>query len=185
MTSFIRSFPNERIKSLEYVRATGPYYSDTGVGYTLIPFVYENGILDIASYDNFNAYTGVPLQDSDINIYNLFVYKMLGGEGLVTQLGPNFVRYIKAWRSTTTVAPVTSVSLYSSGVMTKIQRAPRSQLYSGAVFRTDNNPPSSDLYTEGSDANNYRTTWVFRKPLTIQTVEDGVTKYITFNTMLY
>lgn len=185
MTSFIRSFPNERIKSLDYVRATGPYYSDTIVGYTLIPFTYENGTLDIASYDNFNAYTGVPLQDSDINIYNLFVYKMLGGEGLVTKLGPNFVRYIKAWRSTGTIAPVMSVSLYSSGVMTKIQRSPRSHLYSGSVYRADSAPPSGDLYTEGSDVNNYRTSWVFKKPLTIQTIEDGVAKYITFNTMLY
>jgi hypothetical protein len=185
MTSFIRSFPNERIKSLEYVRATGPYYSDTGIGYTLFPLSYENGVLDIASFDDFNSYSGGPLQDSDINIYNLYVYKILGGEGLVTRLGPNFIRYIKAWRSTITVAPVTSVNMYSPGVVTKIQRAPRNHLYSGAVFRTDTNPPASDLYTEGSDADNYRTTWVFKKPLTIQTVEDGVTKYITFNTMLY
>ena len=69
--------------------------------------------------------------------------------------------------------------------MTKIQRSPKSVLYSGSVVRINDSPPSGDLYIEGDDKVNYRTTWIFKKPLTITTVEDGVTKYITFTSTLY
>ena len=71
MTSYIRTIHNTAATAniVDYVRVTGPYYSDLGIGSTLIPFIYENGVLDIANIDNFNSYTGIPLMDSDLGIY--------------------------------------------------------------------------------------------------------------------
>jgi hypothetical protein len=186
MTSYIRNVHNTAAtNTVDYVRVSGPYYSDSLIGSTLIPFIYDNGVLDIANIDNFNSYTGIPLMDSDLGIYTLSLYKLLGGGGLVRTLGANFIRYIRNWRSTSTTAPVTKVELYTNAIMTKIQRSPKSVLYSGSVVRINASPPSGDLYIEGDDNVNYRTTWIFKKPLTITTVEDGVTKYITFTSTLY
>jgi hypothetical protein len=186
MTSYVRRLQDcTSIIPTDYVRVNGPYYIDSLIGNTLIPFTYDNGVLDIADIDNFNAFNGMPLMNADIGLYNLPLYKLLGGTGLVQSLGPNFVRYICNWRSTSTIQPVTQVRLYSGGIMTKVQRSPKTELNSGAVVRVNTLPPSSDLYTEGHDANTYRTSWIFKKPLTITTVEDGVTKYITFSSTLY
>ena len=184
MTSFVR-VQNANGTGLDYVRVSGPYYIDTGIGALLIPFIYNNGVLDISNIDNFAAYSGFPLMDSDLGIYTLPLYKMLGGCGLIQSLGDNFVRYIRNWRSTTTSIPVTKVELYTNGIMTKVQRSPKSVLYSGSVVRVNTTPPSGDFYIEGDDDVSYRTTWIFKKPLTITTVEDGVTKYITFSSTMY
>lgn len=186
MTSYVRRIQDSNTKlPTEYVRVSGPYYVDTIIGNTLIPFTYDNGVLDIANIDNFNAFVGMPLMNVDIGQYNLPLYKLLGGSGLVRALGPNFVRYIKAWRSTMTAQPVTRVELFSGGIMTKVQRSPKTILNSGAAVRIETTPPSSDLYIEGADVDDYRATWIFKKPLTITTVEDDVTKYITFSSTLY
>ena len=185
MTSHIRNVRDVVSNNVDYVRVSGPYYTDSGIGPTLIPFIYDNGVLDISDIDNFNSYSGVPLMDSDVGVYNLPLYKLLGGNGLVRSLGANFVRYIRNWRSVFTTAPVTKVELYTNGIMTKVQRSLKSELYSGSVVRVNTAPPSGDLYIEGDDDVNYRTSWIFKKPLTITTVEDGVTKYITFTTTLY
>ncbi len=45
-------------------------------------------------------------------------------------------------------------------------------------------PPVSDFYTAGAPPNNYYTTFVFKTPLTFTILESGVTKYITFRTVL-
>lgn len=171
--------------SPDYVRVSGPYYVDTTYGSLLIPFQYNNGVLDIANIENFSSYSGTPLMDSDVNMYNLPLYKSMGGTGLVTTLGKQFINYIRRWRSTLTTSPVTNVQLYTNGVMTKIQATGKSNLCSGSVFRVDTKPPSSDVYVVGDESVKYRTTWIFKKPLTIKTIEDGVEKYITFNSTYY
>jgi hypothetical protein len=172
-------------KSMDYVRVTGPYYIDAQYGPLLIPVQYKNGVLDITNIDNFASYSGAPLMNGDIGLYNLPLYKSMGGSGLVTSLGKQFINYIRRWRSTVTTSPVTNVELYTNGIMTKIQSSQKSNLYSGGVFRVDTKPPSSDFYVIGDESVMYRTTWIFKKPLTIKTIEDGFPKYITFNTTLY
>jgi hypothetical protein len=186
MTSSLRTTKNSTYDTF-YVRVSGPYYIDTRIGATLMPFTYNNGILDIAFIDNISSFAGTPLMDSDVGVYNLPIYKVLGGNGLITSLGKNFIRYICNWRSTLTVAPVitSNVAIYTNGIMTKIQRSSKTELNSGSVFRVNTSPPSGDLYVEGDEGVNYRTSWIFKKPLTITTIEDGVKKYITFTTTLY
>ena len=185
MTSYIRGHTFSNDKQLQYVRVTGPYYTDPQVGSTLLPLQYGNGMLEIADVDGARSYSGPPLMDAEISLYNLYLYKIMGGDSLVTELGPNFINYVKRWRSTVTVAPVTSVSLVIPGIVTKIQRARKDALYTGSVFAVSTAPQLSDNYIDGSDENFYRTTWIFKRPLTVKTVEDGIIKYIVFNTTLY
>ena len=185
MSSYCRTYYQRSTPTLEYMRLTGPYYQDSLVGYTLIPFTYRNGVLDIALIDNVSGYTGAPLQDNDIGLYTLPLYKSLGGAGLVTSLGTNFLNYIKAWRSIVAGSPVTQVSLVTNPVMIKVQRSSKSTLYSGTVYRVGTSPPSGDTYVDGDATNLYSTSWVFKKPLTIQTIENGVAQYITLTTTLY
>jgi hypothetical protein len=183
MTSCLRTLQNK--PSEDYVRITGPYYIDSVLGASIIPFLYENGTLDIAHIDNFNAYSGYPLMNADIGLYNTPFYKLVGGCGLVQKLGNNFLRYICDWRTKSTKEPVHDVKLHSNCIMTKIQRSPKTTLFSGSTVRINTSPPSSDLYLEGDDSVNYRTVWIFKTPLTIRTVEDGITKYITFASTFY
>jgi hypothetical protein len=170
---------------MEYMRVSGPYYIDSSLGAMLIPFTYDNGVLDIADIDAATSYSGFPLMDNDVGLYSLPLYKLLGGTGLVHTLGPNFIRYIRNWRSTSTTQPVTKVAIYTNGIMTKVQRSPKTIINSGSVVSISPVPPSSDAYVIGDDSVQYRTTWIFKKPLTITTVEDGVIKYITFTSTLY
>jgi hypothetical protein len=184
MTSHVRML-QDMLHRVEYSRVSGPYYIDKCFGGTLIPFTYANGTLDIANIDNFNEYSGNPLLDADIGQYNLPLYKWLGGAGLVQTLGPNCVRYIRNWRSAFTSAPVTHVELYSSGIMTKVQRSSKTVLHSGTAVRVATSPPSGDLYVDGCSDVDYRCTWIFKRPITIKTVEDGTNKYITFSSRIY
>ena len=55
---------------------------------------------------------------------------------------------------------------------------------SDSVWQIRTSAPSGENYITGSDADNYQTTFIFKTPLTFSIVEGGVTKYITFKTML-
>ena len=184
MTSYTRTRIGTS-KSFPYTRISGPYYIDPEKGSELLPLSYKNGVLDIADVDGARAFSNTLLMDVDVGLYNTFLYRFMGGEGLVTKLGPNFVSYIKRWRSSLTAAPVTSVALHIPGSVTKVQRSRKDALFTGAVYSVSTRPQTSDFYIDGSEENSYRVSWVFKRPLTIRTVEDGVTKYIVFNTTLY
>jgi hypothetical protein len=45
-------------------------------------------------------------------------------------------------------------------------------------------PPSGNAYVAGNTVNRYRTTYVFKTPMTITIVESGVVQYITLRTIL-
>jgi hypothetical protein len=183
MTSCLRVLQNKPHE--DYVRITGPYFIDPVYGASLIPFIYLNGVVDIANIDNFNEYNGYPLMNSDIGLYNTSFYKLVGGCGLVQSLGANFIRYICAWRSKYTKQPVIQVKLYTNGIMTKVQRSPKTDINSGSTVRINTSPPSNHMYLEGDESVKYRTSWIFKTPLTITTLEDGDIKYITFTSTLY
>jgi hypothetical protein len=70
--------------------------------------------------------------------------------------------------------------------MFKVQEADSANIEadSGSSYMVSTRPPASDNYTSGSIANKYRTVYVFKTPLTFTIVEGGVTKYITFKTMM-
>jgi hypothetical protein len=154
-----------------------PCYSDSDIGRTIpFPFSFKNGILDIDYIDSFEAdmvtTTGIPPSTEPGVIIQLF-----GGERLVQTLGPHFVEYIRAWRSTDSGTPV---SIYSNGTVQKIQYN-FNTFTRDSVYEVTTEPPSGDNYTIGNSTNKFRSTWVFKAPLTITTVESGVTQYITFS----
>jgi hypothetical protein len=70
--------------------------------------------------------------------------------------------------------------------MFKVQEADTANVdaNSSTSYKVSTLPPVSDNYTAGSTANQYNTVYVFKTPLTFTIQESGVTKYITFKTMM-
>ena len=185
MSSVLRSIGVTKDTPLKFNGFSGPFYYDSELGYMPFPFTYANGVLDIALIDNFEANmiddTGnIPQIGDNVDTRLL---RLMGGSGLVKSLGPNFIRYIKAWRSSTIDAG-SSVGIQVPAVMTKIQSTSVDELSTDECFGISSVPPSSDNYVTGNETNNFRTTWIFKTPLTITTVESGETKYITLSSFL-
>jgi hypothetical protein len=154
-----------------------------------IPFTVNNGVLDIAlttsSVETFVNDGNVPDDDTE------FQAKQMGGRRLVTSIGPNFNTYLRnriqnidelgsAYSDTLTIVV--------NPVMTKIQLAQPGQvegLTFENVYGVDDYPPTSDEYVGGNASNEYFTSWVFFKPLTVRFVSSNSAtgyKYMTFST---
>lgn len=184
MSSILRRTATTKSSLTKYTLVDGPCYFDSGLGdNVLFPFTYSNGVLDLNINPAANTFeadmittTGnAPSDDNDLCI------KQMGGTGLVRALGPNFVAYIRAWR-TATIDAGSPVSVYIPGVVTKVQQAPVSAMNDAGIFEVSTVAPASDEYIAGDAVNNYFTSWVFKKPLTITIIEGGVTTYITLRT---
>jgi len=151
----------------------------------LFPFSYSNGLLDISYQgNNFEAdmvttLNVAPDAETDDAI------QVLSGPYLVTSLGNNFKAYIRAWRNGTIDAG-SPIDIYVAPQMFKVQEAESANVdaNSGNSYKVSTQPPASDNYTAGSIANQYNTVYVFKTPLTFTIVEGGVTKYITFKTIM-
>jgi hypothetical protein len=76
--------------------------------------------------------------------------------------------------------------VYIAPQLLKVQEADVNNIDadSNNSYKISTTPPAGDNYTSGSEANKYRTKYVFKTPLTFTIVESGVTKYITFRTIL-
>ncbi len=179
MSSILRSTAQILRQPNKFHRLESPCYYDNSLGYTtLFPFIYSNGVLDIQYIDDFEAdmvtSTGnSPSTDPDVSV------KLMGGEHLVQALGPNFLSYIRAWR--TGIDPGTPINIYINGSVQRAQMTTDNFL-GDLSYEVSTTPPTSDNYNIGSFTNTYRSTYIFVKPLTITTVESGVTQYITFAT---
>jgi hypothetical protein len=186
MTSLLRSYPPRKEGLTRFLKPESPCYEDTVLNReVLFPFTYNNGILDI-SYEgnNFEAdmvtTTGVaPEAETDDAI------QILSGPYLVTSLGDNFKAYIRAWRNGTIDAG-SPIDIYINPQVFKVQEADSANINasSNQAYRISTQPPSSDNYITGSTTNQYRTTYVFKTPLTFTIQESGVTQYITFRTVM-
>lgn len=155
----------------------------------LFPFTYKNGVLDIALMDGVDTFlNGTPPLSPPLssfqngNVDNNYLFKLLGGKGLVTSLGPNFLRYITGWRN---LDQNSSIAILKPGIMTKVQASPKQIANSGYAYTDSPHPPSSDQDIAGDSSNMYRTTWIFKQPLTIAVTENGIVSYVTFYTTLY
>jgi hypothetical protein len=184
MTSIAGSFAKRHEGLTRFLKPESPCYDDSGVN-RLFPFVYINGMLDITYEGNdFEATmvdtTGVsPNNETDTMVY------IMGGPRLVTSLGENFKAYIRAWRDGTIDAG-SPIELYQPSQVIRVQEADMNNITanSGESYMISELPPVSDFYTAGGPPNDYYTTFVFKTPLTFTIVESGVTKYITFRTVL-
>ena len=157
----------------------------------LIPFSYNEGVLDIhvqdgAQYmiDNGDSYDGA-------RGYSWRMVKMMGGDGLVTSLGTNFTSWLSNWIGNV----VTPFTLVTNPVMTRVQQvvqAPNENcnytpapLNSQYAIRFSTEPPMSDDYIiAGNSNNNFYSSWVFKTPITVEFSYDGsnLPSYATLST---
>jgi len=179
----LRSFSEAPKLATKFHRIESPCYPiDREVEDTpnrLFPFTYSNGTLDIAFIDEFEAQMVTDTENEPEDDFSGRV-QLAGGLGLVQRLGPNFEAYIRAWRTTDAGTPI---NIYVHGTVQKVNEAPQEYLGNDS-YQVSTAPPTSDNYTVGAPVNNYRSTWVFKSPLTFTTVESGVTQYITFATRI-
>jgi len=179
MSSVLRSTATPPILPTKFHRIESPIYDDSSLTrFMLFPFTYSNGVLDIQYIDSFEAdmvtSTGNPPEsEPSVSV------QLMGGTSLVQSLGPNFLAYINAWR--TGIDSGSQIKIYINGVVQKV-KATYNNFVGDSVYQVTTTPPSSDDYSVGTTNDSFRTTWVFKKPLTITTVESGVTQYITFVT---
>ncbi len=184
MSSVVRSLAVRKEGLTRFVKPESPCYDDTTLGdAVLFPFSYSNGVLDI-SYDGNDFETNMvdttgnaPSAETDIAI------QIMSGPYLATSLGDNFKAYIRAWRDGTIDAG-SPINLYIAPQLLKVQEADVNNISanSGSSYIISTETPAGDNYTSGTEANNYRTKYVFKTPLTFTIVESGVTQYITFRT---
>ena len=184
MSSNMRVLAVKKEGLTRFVKPESPCYSN-GSSTVLFPFSYLNQVLDI-TYDGNNFKSIMvdennesPSAETDTSI------SILGGHYLVTSLGENFKAYIRSWRSGTIDAG-SPITVYTPAQLLRVQEISEANVSSnnGESWKISTSRPSGDNYVTGDDKTNYHTTYVFKTPLTFTIVESGVTKYITFRTLL-
>jgi hypothetical protein len=184
MTSIVRTPSQLPTFGTKFFRIESPSYDSVTFGREIpFPFTYNNGTLDLEFIDDFEALMvttteQAPGRENDVDV------TLMSGKRLVQNLGPNFEAYIRAWRDLTIDAG-SPISIYIQPSVQKIQYTDSSADDGDEVYLVSTTPPTSDTYTIGEPINNYRTTWIFASPLTITTIEGGVTTYITLTSRLH
>ena len=167
-----------------------PTYHDDVTDHTvLIPFTCENGVLDINIQDGSQAM----IDSGDLYNETGFSWRMvrqMGGERLVTSLGPNFLTWLDNYLEGS------DYQLVIPPTMTKVQQHVTSGAgnYGGSMLNSNyvirytdvisGVPAPTDNYVfDGNNGNNFYTAWVFKTPLTISYNDGGDPYYMTFQTM--
>lgn len=174
MSSVLRTDVGKAKPFTKFSSIKTPSYYDDDLGHVvLIPFSYNNGVLDIAvqdgSYDMIiNGYI------YNYNGNNWRMVKQMGGEGRVTSLGPNFLRWVTRYLNYDYTVDPSSVTIQVAPVMTRVQQtvtqdSPDALNNRYAITYNSTEKPSSDQYIfDGNEANNYFSTWVFKSPITLK-----------------
>ena len=166
----------------------------------LIPFLYENGSLEIDFAALIPCVSGgyCTFQDTmmttitDVSVPHFPTYfnfplssqvRMMGGTNLVTDVGTNFRQYISTLYSSKYDSPVTAISVHSPGIVTKVQILDiitlgtwlsiiNPGLMGGSFLSGDSlNPPVGNYVSQIADG--YGVTYVFTQPLTIAVAMEG------------
>jgi hypothetical protein len=180
MSSTLRAYKIDQINATKFQNIKSVAYDDDGTSF-LFPFTCEEGVLDISlEGNNFEqlmiAQTGrTPGHDVD------GVVRVLGGTRYVTSLGPNFLRYIRAWR-TPNIDLSAPIQIITPGILSRVQVGDLSHVGEGDSFEVSNSLPESDNYI--CSGARYCTTYIFKSPLTISIKENGTRRFITFKSTL-
>jgi hypothetical protein len=185
MTSVSRTFGTAKEGLTKFMRVESvSFYDETDDTDRLFPFICSNGLLDITyEGNNFQAQmVDVSGNSPDDETNNLC--RIIGAPRLVTSLGDNFKAYIRAWRYDT-IDTGSPIELVEPSQVVRVQEGNRNNLNgsSESSYRISDKKPASDNYITGNTANAYRTSFIFKTPLTFSIVESGVTQYITFKTI--
>ena len=182
--------------------STPSYYDNNKDADVPIPFIVNNGVLDINIQDNVvndlieDSYNNGPESNPT------FRCKPMGGISTVNSIGPHFEAYLRdliGYAIFDDGFYNGSLSIDLAPVMTKIQIAQvgRSDDYDTYEYGTETTldnegyqswgvsytkPSSSELVYQGSDADNWSTAWIFKTPLVIKFEDIGGPRplYLTF-----
>jgi hypothetical protein len=191
----LRGYATRKEGLTTFIKPDSAYYHDTDLNLTfLFPFTYSDGLLDI-SYDG-NRFKEEMVdtlnqspnefedEEDEIRYEISTAIRMAGGPQLVSSLGENFKAYIRAWRDGTIDAG-SPISIYIAPQVIRVQEADLNYIdASSDEYLISSQPPSGNAYVTGNTVNRYRTTYVFKTPMTITIVESGVVQYITLRTIL-
>jgi hypothetical protein len=183
MSSAVRSPALRQEGLVRFVKVESPSYNN-GYNTVLFPFTYSNQVLDITyAGNNFKSVMVDEINESPSGEASLSI-SMLGGLNLATSLGPNFKAYIRSWRSGTIDAG-SPIEVVVAPQMIRAQEASFGNISSssGNSWKITISQPTGDNYITGDSNNKYRTTYIFKTPLTFSIVESGEKKYITFKTV--
>jgi hypothetical protein len=187
MSSVARTFGVKKEGVTRFVKPHSPSYAKSVNFDVLFPFSYSNQVLDI-SYDGNNFKSIMvdvnnvePRSETDIAI------RILSGPSLATSLGDNFKAYVRSWRSGMIDAD-SPIEIVVAPQVLLVQEASYDNITASGdqdgSWKISTTRPSGEDYIVGDDTNKYKTAYIFKTPLTFTTVEGGVTKYITFRTIL-
>jgi len=184
MASVGRAFDVRKEGLTKFIKPESPCYYD-GTNNLLFPFSCVNNVLDITySGNNFKTLM-VDSTNQDPNSETDTSIRIASGISVVTSLGNNFKDYIRSWRSGTIDAG-SPIHMVIAPQVVRVHEASVDHVSAnnGDSWLISQTPPSCENYMVGNDLNKYNTTYIFKTPLTFTTVENGVTQYITFRTML-
>jgi len=182
MSSVNKMYANTANTLTNFVPIKSLCYHNNTVNHTLlVPFIYSNGVLNVATLPGFAPSDGY---GDNVNGYSWRMVRPIGGFGVVNTLGADFLTWFEVW---TDVDPGSEV-LFVAPIMTKIAQSVPSgnsilnsqYTVSGGQRPAIYESPSSDNYVTGTDSTNWDTVWVFKSPLTIQYTYGGDTLYATF-----
>lgn len=170
-------------------------YYDVSLNHdVLIPFTYNDGVLDIKIQDGTSNLieTG---NYYDNNGWNWRMVKMMGGDGLVTSLGSNFSVWLSNYVYYESEEIDSYFTLVTNPVMTRVQQVVQQGQYAGCnasghgplnsqyAIRFSTEPPTSDDYIIAGDSNNsFFAAWVFKTPITVSYIYNGSNRYVTLTT---
>lgn len=192
MSSILRSKTVRKEGVTLFVKPDSPCYDDGTNVYdgndsvTLFPFSYTNQTLDI-------TYDGNNFKERMVNVTNnapdheaVTSIRILGGLYLATSLGANFKAYIRAWRAGSIDAgsPIEVVVAPQLLRVQEVALANLNSISNAGSWSISSSVPKSENYVTGDNSNQYKTTYIFKTPLTFSIIEGGVKKYLTFRTIL-
>jgi hypothetical protein len=168
---------------------TAGYFNDNVGSIFPVPFSLKNGVVDINIEDDVDSELIENETPGTFLIEGLC--KDIGGVGVATTLGPNFIRWLNNWVSDELDNSVLDTfSVYIPSTMTKVQITDEDSddfdvmenIITNSPYGISSDAPNGDNYINGNASNNYRTCWIFKTPLTIKFTDNGDARYLTYNT---
>ena len=183
MSSILRTTALKKEGLTLFLKPESPTYYNGDIN-VLFPFSYSNGVLDISYSGNSFKSIMVDVTNVDPNSETDTAVRVMSGPYLATSLGNHFKDYVRAWRDGSIDAN-SPILIHIMPQLLRVQEASYVNISAnnGDSWKISTEAPNSP-YIAGDASNQYQTTYIFKTPLTFTIVEGGVTKYVTFRTML-